>query len=279
MTVSQGINTPLEVVDILTQNSIRKVNYPFMKTLLLGIMAGLMISFGADAALIAGHAIESMSISRILSGAIFPVGLISIVLTGSELLTGSCLNVLGIPTGEIRFAGVVKNLACVALANAIGAVLLAATVFYIGQLDLSGGLMAGYAIKTAVGKVELGFGHALVSGIWCNFLVCLAVFLATTAKDTVGKVAGIFFPIWTFVACGFEHSVANMFYLPLGFLAKGDAAYAAQATEQFGVTQAQMDGLTLPSILIDNLLPVTIGNVIGGSIMLAGFYYLALKKN
>ena len=81
------------------------------------------------------------------------------------------------------------------------------------------------------------------------------------------------------MACGFEHSVANMFYLPLGFLAKGDAAYAAQATEQFGITQAQMDGLTLPSILIDNLLPVTIGNVIGGSIMLAGFYYLALKKN
>lgn len=105
-----------------------------------------------------------------------------------------------------------------------------------------------------------------------------AVFLAATAKDTVGKVAGIFFPIWVFVACGFEHSVANMFYLPLGFLAKGNPDYAAAATELFGITQAQMDGLDIPSILVDNLLPVTIGNIIGGSIMLAGFYYLALKK-
>lgn len=276
--MSQGLNTPAEVVDILTQNSINKVTYPFMKTLLLGIMAGLMISFGADAALIAGHAIDNMSVGRVVSGAIFPVGLISIVLTGSELLTGSCLNVLGIPTGKIGFGGVAKNLVYVAIANAIGAVLLAVTVYAMNQLDLSSARMGAYAIKTAVGKVGLGFGAALLSGIWCNFLVCLAVFLAATAKDTVGKVAGIFFPIWVFVACGFEHSVANMFYLPLGFLAKGNPDYAAAATELFGITQAQMDGLDIPSILVDNLLPVTIGNIIGGSIMLAGFYYLALKK-
>lgn len=241
--MSQGLNTPAEVVDILTQNSINKVTYPFMKTLLLGIMAGLMISFGADAALIAGHAIDNMSVGRVVSGAIFPVGLISIVLTGSELLTGSCLNVLGIPTGKIGFGGVAKNLVYVAIANAIGAVLLAVTVYAMNQLDLSSARMGAYAIKTAVGKV-----------------------------------AGIFFPIWVFVACGFEHSVANMFYLPLGFLAKGNPDYAAAATELFGITQAQMDGLDIPSILVDNLLPVTIGNIIGGSIMLAGFYYLALKK-
>ena len=253
--MSQGLNTPAEVVDILTQNSINKVTYPFMKTLLLGIMAGLMISFGADAALIAGHAIDNMSVGRVVSGAIFPVGLISIVLTGSELLTGSCLNVLGIPTGKIGFGGVAKNLVYVAIANAIGAVLLAVTVYAMNQLDLSSARMGAYAIKTAVGKVGLGFGPALLSGIWCNFLVCLAVFLAA-----------------------FEHSVANMFYLPLGFLAKGNPDYAAAATELFGITQAQMDGLDIPSILVDNLLPVTIGNIIGGSIMLAGFYYLALKK-
>lgn len=276
--MSQGYNTPVEVVDILTQNSVNKVTYPFMKTLLLGIMAGLMISFGADAALIAGHAIESMSVARVISGAIFPVGLISIVLTGSELLTGSCLNVLGIPTGKIGLGGVTKNLIYVAIANAIGAVLLAVTVYAMGQLDLSGAQLGGYVIKNAVGKVNLGMGPAFLSGIWCNFLVCLAVFLAATAKDTVGKVAGIFFPIWVFVACGFEHSVANMFYLPLGYLAKGNADYAQAATDLFGITAAQMDSLNVSSILIDNLLPVTLGNIVGGSIMLAGFYYLALKK-
>lgn len=278
MKVSQGYNTPVEVVDILTQNSVNKVTYPFMKTLLLGIMAGLMISFGADAALIAGHAIESMSVARVISGAIFPVGLISIVLTGSELLTGSCLNVLGVSTGKIGFGGVAKNLVYVAIANAIGAVLLAVTVYAMGQLDLSSARLGGYVIKNAVGKVGLGFGPAFLSGIWCNFLVCLAVFLAATAKDTVGKIVGIFFPIWVFVACGFEHSVANMFYLPLGYLAKGNADYAQAATDLFGITAAQMDSLTVSSILIDNLLPVTLGNIVGGSVMLAGFYYLALKK-
>lgn len=276
--MSQGLNTPTEVVDILTQNSINKVSYPFLKTLLLGIMAGLMISFGADAALIAGHAIDNMSVARLVSGAIFPVGLISIVLTGSELFTGSCLNVLGLPTEKIGIGGVAKNLVYVCIANAIGAVLLAVTVYAMHQLDLSGARLGAYAIKTAVGKVNLGFGPALLSGIWCNFLVCLGVFLGATAKDTVGKVAGIFFPIWVFVACGFEHSVANMFYLPLGFLAKGNADYAAAATDLFGITAAQMDGLTLSAIAVDNLLPVIIGNVIGGSIMVAAFYYLALKK-
>lgn len=276
--MSQGLNTPTEVVDSLTQNSINKVTYPFVKTLLLGIMAGLMISFGADAALVAGHAIDNASVGRLVSGAIFPVGLISIVLTGSELFTGSCLNVLGLTTRQFGMGKLAKNLLYVCIANAIGAVLLAVTVYAMHQLDLSGARMGAYAIKTAVGKVELGFGPALLSGIWCNFLVCLAVFLGATAKDTVGKVAGIFFPIWVFVACGFEHSVANMFYLPLGFLAKGNADYATAATELFGITTAQMDGLTVSAIVLDNLVPVIIGNVIGGSIMIAGAYYLALKK-
>ena len=218
--MNQGFNTPSEVLDILTRNSINKVRYPVMKTLLLGIMAGLMISFGADAALIAGHALENMSVSRIVSGAIFPIGLIAIVLTGSELFTGSCLNVLGITTGEIHFGGVFRNWVIVAIANAIGAIVLAGTVYYMGQLDLSAARMGAYAIKTAVGKVNLGFMPALVSGIWCNFLVCLGVFLGAAAKDVAGKILGIFFPIWVFVSCGFEHSVAHMFYLPLGYLAK-----------------------------------------------------------
>ncbi|MDO4281140.1 MAG: formate/nitrite transporter family protein [Peptococcaceae bacterium] len=272
-----GFNTPAEVVAALTKNGINKVRYPLMKTLLLGMMAGLMISFGADAAMIASHGMENMSVARIVSGAIFPVGLISIVLTGSELLTGSCLNVLGIPTGEIRLAGVAKNLVLVAIANAIGAVLLALTVVYIGQLDLSSGRLGAFAIKTAVGKANLGFGPALVSGIWCNFLVCLAVFLGAAAKDVAGKILGIFFPIWVFVSCGFEHSVANMFYLPLGALAAQSPAYAEAAQDLLGISAAQLATLDWQHLLVQNLLPVTIGNVIGGSIFLAGTYYLALK--
>lgn len=276
--MNQGYNTPAEVLDILTNNSIKKVRYPLMKIMLLGIMAGLMISFGADAAMIAGHAMDNMSAARLLSGAIFPIGLIAIVLTGSELFTGSCLNVLGIPTGEIRFSEVCVNLFWVLLANGIGAVALAVTVFAMGQLDLSGAQMGAYAIKTAVGKVNLGFMPALLSGIWCNFLVCLGVFLGAAAKDVVGKILGIFFPIWVFVSCGFEHSVANMFYLPLGYLAKSNPAYVAAAHDAFGITLQQLQSLNYTGMLLGNLVPVIIGNVIGGSLVLAGFYYLALKK-
>ncbi len=182
-----------------------------MKTLLLGIMAGLMISFGADAALIAGHAIDNMSVGRVVSGAIFPVGLISIVLTGSELLTGSCLNVLGISNWQDRFRRrrQESRLCCHRQCHrrcALGSHRLR----HEPARSFQRARMGAYAIKTAVGKVGLVWASAH-SGIWCNFLVCLAVFLAATAKDTVGKVAGIFFPIWVFVACGFEHSVANMF--------------------------------------------------------------------
>lgn len=276
--LNQGYNTPIEVLDILTANSIKKVNYPVMKTMLLGIMAGLMISFGADAAMIAGHAMENMSAGRILSGAIFPIGLIAIVLTGSELLTGSCLNVLGIPTGEMNLFGFSRNLVLVGVANCIGAVVLAATVYYMGQLDLSACRMGAYAIKTAVGKATLGFMPALVSAIWCNFLVCLGVFLGAAAKDVAGKIIGIFFPIWVFVSCGFEHSVANMFYLPLGYFAAHNPAYAAAAEEFFGIGADKLEVLNVPNLLLNNLLPVTIGNIIGGSVILAGFYYLALKK-
>ena len=232
--MSQGLNTPAEVVDILTQNSINKVTYPFMKTLLLGIMAGLMISFGADAALIAGHAIDNMSVGRVVSGAIFPVGLISIVLTGSELLTGSCLNVLGIPTGKIGFGGVAKNLVYVAIANAIGAVLLAVTVYAMNQLDLSSARAWVLTPSKPPSARSASVWASAHSGIWCNFLVCLAVFLAATAKDTVGKVAGIFFPIWVFVACGFEHSVANMFPCHSRFPCQGAIPdYAARCPLSF----------------------------------------------
>lgn len=271
-------NTPAEVLDILTANSIKKVNYPFVKVLLLGIMAGLMISFGADAAMIAGHSMDNMSVARVVSGAIFPIGLIAIVLTGSELLTGSCLNVLGLPTKKITLAGFSRNLFYVGLANCIGAVLLAVTIYYMGQLDLSGGRMGAYAIKTAVGKVNLGFFPALLSAVWCNFLVCLGVFLGAAAKDVAGKILGIFFPIWVFVSCGFEHSVANMFYLPLGWLAKHNGNYVTVAADVFGITQAQLDSLNFGAMVFSNLIPVIIGNIIGGSIMLAAFYYLALKK-
>lgn len=272
-------HTPLETVDILTKNGINKVCYPFQKTLLLGILAGLMIAFGADAYITVTHAVDNMSLARMLGGMVFAVGLICIVLTGCELLTGSALNVLGISTGKISWYRFSRNIILVLFANAIGAVLLAVSVFFIHQLDASAGGLGAYTMKLALGKIHLGFGEAVVSGIWCNVLVCLAVMMAAASQQIGGKVIAIYFPISTFVICGFEHSVANMFYLPLGLLAKTQPAYVAAAEKIYGITASQIADLTLSSCLLNNLVPVVIGNLIGGSLVVAGTFFVAHKKS
>lgn len=274
-----NVFTPSETVDILSNNSVKKVTYSPRKVILLGIMAGLMISFGADAFIMVSHAIDNAGLAKMAGGAVFPLGLIAIVLSGSELLTGSCLNVLGIPTGKITLSGVLKNACLVGLANGIGAAALAFGVYYMGQLDTSAGRMGAYAIKMALGKVTMGFGPAVVSGIWCNVLVCLAIFLAASSTQVAGKILAIFFPIWVFVTSGFEHSVTNMFYLPLGILAKGNPTYMQAAEKIYSISPGQLDPLSWAGCLTNNLLPVIIGNVIGGAIVVAGCFYLALKKS
>ena len=271
-------NTPLEAVEIITQNGVNKVTYSFFKTFLLGILAGLMIALGGDAYITVTHAMDNVSVARMLGGAVFSVGLVSIVLTGCELLTGSALNVLGISTGKINWLDFLKNVVYVLIANALGAGILAVSVFYMHHLDASSGKLGAYAIKLAVRKIHLGFGEALVSGIWCNVLVCLAIMMAVASRDVAGKVLAIYFPISTFVICGFEHSVANMFYLPLGLLAKSQPAYVAMAEKLYGMTEAQISSLTLLHCITDNLVPVVLGNLIGGSLVVAGTFFYTLKK-
>ena len=162
--------------------------------------------------------------------------------------------------------------------NFVGALFIVFLVYMAGIYKLNGEAVANSMVSVAAGKVTIDWVTIFFRGILCNIFVCLAVWIGTAGKTVVDKVVGILLPIAAFVACGFEHSVANMFYLPLGYLAKGNADYAQAATDLFGITAAQMDSLTVSSILIDNLLPVTLGNIVGGSVMLAGFYYLALKK-
>lgn len=185
--------TPTEAVEILTQNGVRKVNYPLLKVLLLGILAGMMISFGADAYLIVSHAIPNFSVARMMGAAIFPVGLISIVLSGTELFTGSCMNIMTLIERSITLGSFFKNMIIVIFANAVGAGLFAYSLSYMGQLGLSSGQMGAYVLKLAVGKVSLGFGPALVSGIWCNVLVCLAIFFGSDLSADYRKSASRLF--------------------------------------------------------------------------------------
>lgn len=152
--------------------------------------------------------------------------------------------------------------------NILGAALIAFLVAYSGQYDYSSGALGAYTIKVAYGKVHLSFANALVSGILCNILVCVAVLMAAAAKDIAGKVLAIFFPILAFVVSGFEHCVANMYYITAGLLCKLNPAYVQMAMEQYGYTADQLAALNVGSFLVGNLLPVTIGNMIGGMVTL-----------
>ena len=172
---------------------------------------------------------------------------------------------------------VIKSLVLTYIGNFIGSILLAAAVVFSHQVSLFDNGVAVSVISTAATKCSITFGDALIKGILCNFLVCIAVWISFTAKDIVGKIIGVFFPVLIFVLCGFEHSVANMYYLFAGLFAKAVPAYAAAATAA-GVDTSM---LTVGRMFGANLLPVTIGNIIGGAICVGlpyWFIYLRRKK-
>lgn len=256
-----------------------KIKCPFPKLFLKAVLAGAMIAFGASAGNVASHAIANVGLARLASAVVFPVGLMMIVLTGGELFTGDCLMAMSCFTKKHSVFSVIRVLALVFVGNMLGASLLAYGAFLSGQFNYSAGLLGAYSIKVALGKVNLSFSAALVSGILCNILVCAAIVMAGAAKDVTGKLVAIFFVIMLFVTEGFEHCVANMYYITAGLIASHQPAYAGLAIEQLGLTAEKLQTLNIKSYLIGNLLPVTIGNIIGGAICLGlPLVYLNLNK-
>ena len=238
-----------------------------------------MIALGASAGNVASHAISNVGLARLASAVVFPVGLMMIVLTGGELFTGDCLMAMSCFTKKQSLLSVIRVLAVVFAGNMLGASLLAYGAFLSGQFNYSAGLLGAYSIKVALGKVNLSFSAALVSGILCNILVCAAIVMAGAAKDVTGKLVAIFFVIMLFVTEGFEHCVANMYYITAGLIASHQPVYAGIAAGQLGLTAEKLQALNLKSYLIGNLIPVTLGNIIGGAICLGlPLVYLNLGK-
>ncbi|MGN1031783.1 MAG: formate/nitrite transporter family protein [Butyricicoccaceae bacterium] len=269
------IQAPKDILTSVMAGGERKTALPVPKMLVSGILAGAFIAFGAQAANMVAHSTESAGLAKMLAGCIFPVGLMLVVLLGMELFTGNCLFSMGLLNGTLRPSGVAKNLIIVYIANMIGAALVAALVFGSGQLDT--GTLGAYTIKVAMGKVSIAPLRAVCSGILCNLLVCLAVLMAGAAKDAVGKIFAIFFPILAFVTGGFEHCVANGFYVPAGIFAASNPDYTAKACELYGYTAEQIAslgfGAAVPSFVF-----VTIGNILGGALIGAAFWYLNREK-
>ena len=220
--------------------------------LALGVLAGIYIGFGAVAATtVKSLGGPSPAVTSFLAASVFCVGLVLVIIPGSELFTGNILMTVGLVSRSTPFARVLRNWGLVYLGNFLGALLLAFAIWGAGFYEAGNGGSAfgATAARIAESKIALPFGAAFLRGVLCNMLVCLAVILALSARTAVGKILGIYFPIMVFVLSGFEHSIANMYFLPAGLLAKGGCHSHFVS-------------------IFRNLIPVTIGNILGGMLVI-----------
>lgn len=261
---------PPEIARKAEEIGYRKVHLDNLSVFALALLAGAFVSLGGifSTTTAAGMSSVPYGIVRLLAGVVFSLGLILVVVGGAELFTGNTLIVMAWASGKIKLRDLLRNWTVVYVGNFVGSVLTAILMFAAGQHTFGHGAVGITALTLANTKVNYPFIQALALGILCNGLVCLAVWLTMGARTTSDKIAAIIFPIAAFVAAGFEHSVANMYFIPYAILIKQfDPAFVA------GVPNLpDLNNLTL-SGLINNLIPVTIGNIIGGGILVAAAYW------
>jgi formate transporter len=254
---------------------VRKAEAPALTTFTLAILAGAFIALGAVFATntAAGSSALPFGVAKLLTGLVFCLGLILVVVGGAELFTGNNLIVMAWASGKVTGRGLLRNWVIVYIGNFVGSFGTALLVFWSKQYTFGAGAVGETALKIAAGKTGLDFFQALVLGVLCNALVCLAVWLTFSARSTIDKIAAIIFPITAFVAAGFEHSIANMYFVPFGLLIKDfDPAFVAGKG-------LDLTNLTWGNFLVNNLVPVTIGNIIGGAILVAAIYWSVFLRN
>ena len=276
--MENSLYTPSEVLDNNINAEVTKANLPLGKMILLGLLAGAFIAIGGAASNVAVHNISNVGLARTLAGAIFPVGLMLVVLVGGELFTGNCLMLMAYFDKKISGSSILRNLIIVYISNLVGALIIDVLLFFSGQFNYTNGGLGAYTIKVAISKATISPGAAIASGILCNILVCLAILMASAAKDVAGKILAIFFPIMAFVICGFEHCVANMFYIPAGMLAATNSSYVEQAKNLYGITAQQCEQLLSVSST-KCFFFVTLGNIIGGMVFVGAIFYAIHKTH
>jgi len=274
---ASGCLGPVDVSKAFVDVGESKAKLPLGRMFILGVLAGAYIGFGAHLATTAATGeYAALGVKQLLVGTAFTVGLMLVVIAGAELFTGNNLMSISLCSGRIGMGGLLRNWVVAYLGNLVGSLLLA---FFIARSSgLLAGPVGGTAIKIAATKASSvpieGLTHNYAfffRAIGCNWLVCLAVVMAMASKDISGKILGIFFPIMAFVASGFEHCVANMYFIPAGIFAKSfEAARAAS-----GLTAAQLAALNWSSMWTQNLITVTLGNIVGGAIFVGVLYFLA----
>ena len=266
--------SPAEIAARYADSGVAKTKRPTSQLIVLGLLAGALIALGSAATNTAVYGIQDTWTARTICGLLFPFGLGMVVVMGAELFPGNSLISISVLDRRCSVSGMLRNWVIVYLSNFAGSLLVAAGCAFFGQLDYSGGALAVYTMRVAATKCALPVGNAIVLGFLCNFLVCLGVLMSMSAKDTAGRILGAFLPVCYFVLCGFEHCVANMYYISAGLMAKAVPAYAELAAQ----SGLDLSSLTVSGFLVGNLLPVTIGNILGGVCLGAMMWFCHLKK-
>jgi len=276
---------PAEMAARAEYLGVRKAEMPFLKMFMLSVLAGAFIALGAIFATTIGAGAMPVTaadgaaafstslpygVTRLLMGVVFSLGLILVVVGGAELFTGNNLIVMAWANGKVTGRALIRNWVIVYLGNFVGSLGTVLLMFFTRQYTFGGNAVGITALKIGVAKVDITFIQAIALGILCNALVCLAVWLTYSARSTIDKIAAIVFPITAFVAVGFEHSVANMYFIPYALFIKNfDPDFVAEVGDKV----ANLDLLTWQAFFVNNLIPVTIGNIIGGAVLVAGLYW------
>jgi formate/nitrite transporter len=257
---------PAQMAVRVEKAGIVKSNRDFFSMFTLAMMAGVFIGLGAAFFTYTIHdSTLSVGLTKLIGGFVFSLGLILVIITGAELFTGNNLIVMAFVNRKITLAQLLRNWGIVFVGNLVGSLIVVFLIFLTGQWTAGGGTVGVTALMIANGKVNLTFLEAVSKGILCNILVCLAVYLCFSGRSVTDKILAILFPITAFVALGFEHSIANMYFIPAGLLLKHSPEVLAAAQDILGGIP-DLSNLTISGFILDNLLPVTIGNIIGGTL-------------
>ena len=271
--------TPKEIVTATIETGIKKVKIKPLNQFILGILAGAFIAFASEGSNMAAFNLfakpETYGLGKALAGVVFATGLMLVIIAGGELFTGNTLITIGVLEKKIKLKDMLSNWFFVYLGNFVGALFIAYMMNMSGLFNSGDNMLGGITLKIAAYKTHLTFSQAFYLGIMCNWLVCIAVWMSYGAKDIIGKCFAIFFPISLFITSGFEHSIANMYYIPAGILAKSNASWV----EASGLTAEKLAHLNWSTFITKNLVPVTIGNIVGGVILVAGVYWFTYYKN
>lgn len=259
------MHSPLEIARNYVEIGIHKVRLSAFKMLVLGFFAGMFIGFAGIASTVGSATVENPSLARLTSACLFPAGMAMVLVAGSELFTGNNLIIIALLEKKIKLREMLKNWFFVFVGNFLGAAFVAVMVVYGHTPDLLGGKLADSMVNAALHRVNLSFGDSFIRGVLCNILVCIAVWAAFAAKKVSGKLLMSFWPVMLFVLCGFEHSIADIYFCLAGIFTAGEYGIAAE-------------GLNMSSFLLKNLLPVTLGNLVGGAgVVGVGYWAMYLR--